>query len=78
MSSIRTSTPQRQVSKIEVGALIAIGLIGVVAILVAGGSGLVYAKTEVATWLKPAAAAALFALPLGLAWITLALIASSS
>ena len=78
MSSIRTSTPQRQVSKIEVGALIAIGLIGVVAILVAGGSGLVYAKTEAATWLKPAAAAALFALPLGLAGITLALIASSS
>ena len=69
---------QRQVSKMEVGGLVVVGLIGVLAILVAGGSGLAYARTEAATWLKPAAGAALFALPLGLAWISLALIASSS
>jgi hypothetical protein len=69
---------QRQVSKRELAGLVVLGLAGVLATLVAGIAGLAYAKTEAVSWLRPAAAGALLALPLGLAWIALALIASSS
>lgn len=69
---------QRQLSKMEMGGLAAVGLVGALTILVASGSALAYAKTGSASWLRPAAGGALFGLPLGLAWISLALVASSS
>jgi hypothetical protein len=69
---------RRQVSSTELAGLAILGVAGVLATLVAAGSGVAYAKTQAASWLRPTAAAALLALPIGLAWITVALMASSS
>ena len=69
---------QRHVSKVEIGGLVAVGVVGALTILGAAGSALAYAKIGSASWLRPAAGGALFGLPLGLAWISLALVASSS
>ena len=69
---------RRQVSEAELGGLTFIGVTGVLAALVAAGSAVVYAKTEATSWLRPAAATAILELPLGLAWIIVELLASSS